>query len=69
MNAIFNWITDWWYSGNTVNCIMCGDEYIPAHYDNNMGGESQLDVGVVNICGESCFSRYMSARARKTKET
>ena len=69
MSAILNWITDWWNSGNEVKCIVCGNDYVPAPYCDGSMGESKHDIGIVNICGESCFSRYITARSRKTKET
>ena len=69
ISVIFSWITDWWNSGSKVTCIVCGNDYIQAPSNDNSMGESKHDVEIVNICGESCFSRYMSAKARKAKET
>lgn len=52
----FNWVTDWWNTNNKVQCVECGK-----YYTQTTDSTSQNRKGeYVNICGEACFSIYVS---------
>lgn len=56
---LVNWVADLWNGNNKVQCVECGKIYTQTRDSQSQNRKGEY----VNICGEACFSIYVSRKS------